>query len=704
MEAQSLSECNQCRKKFQRKAHLLRHQQQRMYTGPEVSRCRGIEVSRYRGIRDRIHRYFPPHRGGTPGRKTSEFMADCRPDSGDRPYACKFCAKTFKRSDVLRDHFSRCDRRGNSAIPSSLERGRKRHACDECSRLKVKCDNTVPCMKCKEFGRICVKTRPRVTGGSSPDETARNTPASTTPDPSGSDRNSIGFLLNLPGEKDFMREFPKSYPLSPPTTNANALDSSGRNGPRRSPGEENDVNMGNASSTSSYQTSEQNGVADLDAFLSNLELSTFERQTHNWQTPEENIVPWSGANGLFMDQDVLKQRAFDIQGKLKYTAATMNVPHLPSKEIMDAIELITGNTIADYIKLYFRHWHKHAPVIHEASFNPCTVALPLLLALYSKETKDVVALKSILDIIESYIYSVPGLNDEYELPGRLYVKQGETSSPDWQQYQLEEFQGAYLMIVLQYWTGNPVARTRVRQQRFTRIISIYHALELQTLQHPPSFVINDEHTFKSWIRTESFIRTAGLAMMLDNAFGIFNNVAPRLQWAEIDLSFPSDDAFFRIANYEEFVANSRFLPRKIKIKEAFLLLFSSPETAGQDLRPFRTGNLTALDMQMLIHLLYTHVWTHTFSNPLVSLLPSTSIPALLQPFKTALQNWKFIWDDIKNRAPESEWQKLGFQRTAETYYAAVQHLIGVFEKRQGRFPLLPSDCEKGLHLKRLLSL
>lgn len=63
-------------------------------------------------------------------------------------------------SDVLRDHFSRCDRRGNSAIPSSLDRGRKRHACDECSRLKVKCDSNVPCKKCKEFGRACVKRRP----------------------------------------------------------------------------------------------------------------------------------------------------------------------------------------------------------------------------------------------------------------------------------------------------------------------------------------------------------------------------------------------------------------------------------------------------------------------------------------------------------------------------------------------------------------
>lgn len=43
-------------------------------------------------------------------------------------------------------------------MPESMDRGRKRHACDECSRLKVKCDSQMPCRKCMEFGRNCVKT------------------------------------------------------------------------------------------------------------------------------------------------------------------------------------------------------------------------------------------------------------------------------------------------------------------------------------------------------------------------------------------------------------------------------------------------------------------------------------------------------------------------------------------------------------------
>lgn len=81
-------------------------------------------------------------------------------------------------------------------------------------------------------------------------------------------------------------------------------------------------------------------------------------------------------------------------------------------------------------------------------------------------------IKLLLDTIETFIYSIPGLNDEYDLPGRAYVKQGEDASPQWQQYQLEEFQGAYLMIILQYWTGTATARKRVRQARFGKIIEV----------------------------------------------------------------------------------------------------------------------------------------------------------------------------------------------------------------------------------------
>jgi len=68
-----------------------------------------------------------------------------------------------------------------------------------------------------------------------------------------------------------------------------------------------------------------------------------------------------------------------------------------------------------------------------------------------------------------------------------------------------------------------------------------------------------------------------------------------------------------------------------------------------------------------------------------------------------MHNWKTVWDEIKAAAAENEWNELGFQRTAETYYDALQAIVQAFEKKEGRFPPIPSDCEKGSHLKRLLS-
>lgn len=82
-------------------------------------------------------------------------------------------------------------------------------------------------------------------------------------------------------------------------------------------------------------------------------------------------------------------------------------------------------------------------------------------------------MRVLLDTIESCIFSFPALSDEYDVPGRREVKDEETSSPlELQRQRLEELQGAYLMIVLQYWSGNLIARKRARQQRFSKIAAV----------------------------------------------------------------------------------------------------------------------------------------------------------------------------------------------------------------------------------------
>jgi hypothetical protein len=92
--------------------------------------------------------------------------------------------------------------------------------------------------------------------------------------------------------------------------------------------------------------------------------------------------------------------------------------------------------------------------------------------------------------------------------------------------------------------------------------------------------------------------------MLDHAFGIFNNVSPRFQWAEIDLPFPSDDRYFNVANYADLRAQSIYPQQRIKVKDAYVVLFTPPGSPEKDLNVLRTANLDTFDMQMLIHCMY----------------------------------------------------------------------------------------------------
>jgi len=131
---------------------------------------------------------------------------------------------------------------------------------------------------------------------------------------------------------------------------------------------------------------------------------------------------------------------------------------------------------------------------------------------------------------------------------------------------------------------------------------IFHHLELTTMQHSPQEMIHDELSFRRWIRKECLIRLVTISTMLDNLFNIFNNVAPRYQWAELDLRFPTDDMFFRVATFEEFMQQglSPQPPLKMKLKEAFMLLFT-PLSTMTEYRKLQDANLTALDVQMLIY-------------------------------------------------------------------------------------------------------
>jgi hypothetical protein len=80
-----------------------------------------------------------------------------------------------------------------------------------------------------------------------------------------------------------------------------------------------------------------------------------------------------------------------------------------------------------------------------------------------------------------------------------------------------------------------------------------------------------------------------------------------------------------------------------------------------------------------------------------------TIQSPTRPFQLAARNWKTIWDAIRSAAPVSEWEKLGFPRSAEAYYEAVVAILDLWDRKGGVFPGLRwrGDGEKGEHLRTL---
>ncbi|KAK4946523.1 hypothetical protein LTR10_014375 [Elasticomyces elasticus] len=169
-----------------------------------------------------------------------------------------------------------------------------------------------------------------------------------------------------------------------------------------------------------------------------------------------------------------------------------------------------------------------------------------------------------------------------------------------------------------------------------------------------------------------------IMLALDSAMGFFYNVAPRINYSELDLQLPCHPEYFELSSYTEMVTKSVFPRTRIKIIEGFQKLFSSPQNLQA---AFQKETLCYWDMLFLVHVLYTHCWQHLFGNPLNRLSPTTLAPGpaeILEPIKNCIDNWKILWDEVRAR-PSSNVGDSGFETTADSYWTLLKLIVQKFE-------------------------
>ena len=598
---------------------------------------------------------------------------------------------------MLRGHLFRCERRGDSAVPEVKLKGRKKTSCLSCVRLRARCDNEMPCNRCRQIGKECVR-----------DHKEPPSPALR-----GHEGIPIHFLLNSPEDDDFVARFPIRQ------THAER-ENSGNSEPSYPP-------QAHRLSVCERRTSSSAPFGDthttFDAFFGNLGNMTM-------TLPPSTIGPMRfPIHPDMMDPSsaALSTRALEIRGHLFGAAANLDgasdASHL--KNLGPAIELVTSAEVLSCLDLYFQAYHRHCPILHKPTFDQSSAPVPLLLAMmalgamYSENAGRVAWVRQLLDLMELYIFSTPGLRDEYEASFRLTDNDDEDRL--WHHFQT--FQGAYLITVAQYFSGNAPAKRRARSQRFTILVAIARAFKLPIAQHDPNTSFADIHSYVRWMRKESQVRTMNILLALDTAFGIFSNLPPRFALSELDVQLPGHPQDFALS-YDRSMEGQTVVPQhKIKLNDAFRQLFEDFRNDTRHLTDLVTI-LHSYDMLILVHLLYTFVWQQLYSNPLHRVSASTVAPSptMLEPLKCAIRNWKLIWDGVRASATPESVSQMGFETSADSYWTLVRLLVYAFERKPSRdtdrkgdqhectpsirqIALLPieSNCDdSGSHLRAIL--
>ncbi|KAJ5092481.1 transcriptional regulator family: Fungal Specific TF [Penicillium alfredii] len=618
--------------------------------------------------------------------------------------------------DNLRDHYTDCAKRGDRKIPETGQRGRRRHACQSCTSMKLRCDGQSPCGSCQKRGLDCNNERTALPKHSELDEgtpsrdlVAGRVDSSPSGSPSTkpemyeqpSDRGSIKFLLN--GGTD---SFTEQFQLPPHADRARGFVYHNQNGLE-----------GKATGIFPYNVEDNRtgyppAMIDSDPATLQFFQDTFldffngpfgdpNKALENPYTGEityQAVVPPGQDPNLAMPAEPAifePEQPFALALIQSILARAWTIP-LDAKAQEDLTNnlnfLLTTARIRKYISLYFQYWDPSCSMLHFPSFDPGAVSLPLLAsvvfmgAMYTTDQRESFVAKKILDFAELFIFSSDIFSAENEIVTVFSGNECYEDEPnDWVKFQ--NFQAGFIMTVVQYWAGSRVSRNRSMENRFSEVVKVARRIGLVKCRHLP----NDPALEHSWIQKECRIRTVAIVSLLDCAFFFFQNYPCRLTHSEMECDFPCDDSVWR-SEHPFAEPNFRFT-RDLTISDAFQYLFD--DASKQD-SPYRspernTLDLTVLDMFILIHLLFAFINTHmTLLGPFIrshskktaqavsggvigkSLIPEDSI---LGAIRAALGRWRDHWEALRNQVPSDQWASMGFYKNGYNFWLVSQLLI-----------------------------
>ncbi|RKF57008.1 C2H2 finger domain protein [Golovinomyces cichoracearum] len=590
--------------------------------------------------------------------------------TGVKPYSCIFCSDGFTRSDNLRDHYPNCPQRQNRPIPEAARGGRRSHACDSCTAMKLGCDGKNPCNTCRQKKIVCKYVRLQ----------SKGLHVRANSHDGDSHRGSINFLLNAGGSANFIDCF--RFPAT---------------------AERRDI----------YNYRNQQPCSDLIDQYSGSESGSFDNDPINWPSIDNTHLlnfmssPFSSFPSEISPTSQMALRDWEPQSIQSSTiiqcirerALMIPMNSQQQSEVDQHLNFIfTPSKFTRFVHDAFEQWHPNCPILHIPSFSIETAPLPLLTvitvmgALYSKNDAEVNSARSILDLVEYYIFSLDDLTDEHEI--RQMMQSGNIIESV---FSLPNLQAAYIMVVLQFWTGSTISRKRAIESRFCNVVKIARRLRLLQASHDQEDLISEA----IWIEKECQIRLINAMYLFDCALSFFSHFPCRLTLPEMEFDLTCEDRLF--FSHHPFSEPNFLLSRNLTTFDAFQSLFikipARPDVNTVDENPL---GLNATDMFTLIHLLFVYVQTQMvmFTPPFRLVPPETqmsqnlpvttpSSDSNISIMKAALARWHSIWINISvNVRPDGAADQSLLHKNALNYLMITQLIL-----------MNPSSAEILMHME-----
>ncbi|KAH6972052.1 hypothetical protein BKA56DRAFT_646181 [Ilyonectria sp. MPI-CAGE-AT-0026] len=550
--------------------------------------------------------------------------------------ACPFCNRTFGRVDGARRHAKSCPAKGNRPLPPEAKRGRKLHACDACSRVKVSCNAKIPCQRCSSrnlacsYARLC--TDPAHLRGSGQN---KDRPQLTET------LSGLRFLLNCTDPRvNFINDVlvagePERDPATPAAWDQPSVNSAGHDtiDPQLLFLSFIDPSFGMSLDCDDlYDTGSFGDVAiTLPA------------------TPNDGLA----AQVCLLEADL--QQLIDSQSSFQHVA------------FQDSFKAFFACTnFHRLIMFFFRRQQLLARMIHWPTFDPSKVNPGLLLAIalcglaYSYKSAESLEFAPTVGVIQK-------LAEKY-----IFRRLKECHGRDQSRLALEGCQAAYLMIILQIGVNDGDTRQRAITKRQPALVDALRRLGMLHSKPCSPTLKTDWHTFAY---RESCTRLVAWAFFTDGLLALFCNSPPNTTVSEMSGDLPCRDELWDADCSTSFAAEQNE-------GEPLLQSPSMKDIVAALLDDDWEDKTTAAYQSLTVFHLYAAIGAFQFVlfNYRANMLPRSFGSVLLR----ALNRWERLWSIAINQVAPGQQGWLGVAKYSPEFALISRRIVEVCNTEEGR--------------------